>query len=60
MMVGSNQARDDMLQQEIADLYLNIHVRGVGMMQFKAVDMAAQCGYESAIGPLREWAASRE
>lgn len=60
MMVGSNQARDNMLQQELADLYLNIHVRGVGMMQFKAVDMAAQCGYESAIGPLREWAASRE
>ena len=60
MMVGSKQARDDMLQQKLADLYLNVHVRGVGLLQFKAVDEAAQLGYESAVGPLREWAASRE
>ena len=60
MMVGSNQARDIMLQQELADLYLNIHVRGVGILQFDAVEKTAQFGYDSVIGPLREWAASRE
>jgi len=60
MMVGSNQARDKMLQQELANLYLNIHVHGVGILQFDAVEKAAQIGYDSVIGPLREWVASRE
>ncbi len=60
MMVGSTQARDHMLQQELADLYLNIHVPGVGMLQFEAIEKAVQIGYDSAIEPLRKWAVSRE
>ncbi|MCP4284071.1 MAG: cyclic nucleotide-binding domain-containing protein [Gammaproteobacteria bacterium] len=60
MIVGSNQARDHMLQQELADLYLNIHVPGVGMLQFEAIEKAVRIGYENAIEPLRKWATSRE
>ncbi len=60
MMVGSNQARDHMLQQELADLYLNIHVPGVGMLQFEAIEKAVRIGYERAIQPLTKWVASRE
>ncbi len=59
MIVGSNRARDDMLQQELADLYINIHVPGVGMLQFEAIERAARIGYEDAIEPLRKWAESR-
>ncbi len=60
MIVGSTQARDNMLQQELADLYLNIHVPGVGMLQFEAIEKAAQIGYDNAIEPLRKWAESRK
>ncbi len=60
MIVGSTQARDHMLQQELADLYLNIHVPGVGMLQFEAIEKAVQIGYDSAIEPLGNWAASRK
>lgn len=58
MMVGSSQARERAQEQNLADLILNIHVRGVGMMQFDVdtVNKAAEVGYEKSIGPLREWA----
>ncbi len=60
MIVGSNQAREQMLQQGLADLYLNIHVRGVGMLELDAVEKAAKIGYDCAIEPIRKWLASRE
>jgi predicted acylesterase/phospholipase RssA len=55
MMVGSNLLREQMLQNEMADYYQNIHVRKVGMLDFKEIKRAARVGYESVIEPLRQW-----
>ncbi len=57
-MVGSELARRRVLERELADYYQNIHVPGLGMLQFDAVDRAATVGYQATIGPLGEWKAS--
>ena len=57
-LVGAGRARDEMVRAGLADFYRNIHVQGVGMLQFDAVDKSVRIGYEDSIGPLREWLAS--
>lgn len=60
MVVGSALKRQQILEQGLADLYLNVQVRGVGLLQFEAQALAAQLGYESALEPLKTWAAERD
>jgi hypothetical protein len=61
MVVGSALKRQQILEQGLADLYLNVQVKGVGLLQFEAQAQAqaAQLGYESALEPLRAWALER-
>ena len=54
-VAGSALKRQQMLEQNLADVYLNINVQGVGMLQFDAQEEAAQLGYDGAIEPLRAW-----
>ena len=58
MMLGSDLSRKQMLEEKLADFYQNIHVKGVGMLEFKAMDRAVEIGYKSYIEPLRLWLAS--
>lgn len=55
MVVGSGRARRAMLDDGLADFYRNIHVRGVGMLDFDEVEKVARIGYEESIAPLRAW-----
>lgn len=55
MIVGASLARRQMLRDELADFYLNIHVRGVSMLDFKKVRKVAAIGYQESLEPLREW-----
>jgi predicted acylesterase/phospholipase RssA len=55
MFVGSEGARAEMLREGLADLYLSIKAKGVGLLEFDAVEKVAQLGYEASIDPLREW-----
>ena len=55
MMVGSNLLREQVLQKNMADYYQNVHVRKVGMLDFKAIKRAERVGYESVIEPLSQW-----
>jgi predicted acylesterase/phospholipase RssA len=55
LMVGSTLKRERALEANLADLYINIHVRGVGLLQFEALERAAKIGYEASIGPLTKW-----
>ncbi|MEE4216341.1 MAG: cyclic nucleotide-binding and patatin-like phospholipase domain-containing protein [Xanthomonadales bacterium] len=59
MMVGSSRSRERKLQQAQADFYQNIHVHGVGILQFEALEQAASIGYSESIEPLREWLAGQ-
>ena len=45
MMVGSSLLREQNLRKNLADFYQNIHVKGVGMLEFSAVDRAEKVGY---------------
>lgn len=53
MVAGSALKRQQIIEQQQADLYLNIHVRGVGMLQFDAQSKASQIGYEASYERLR-------
>ncbi len=55
MTVGSKSARQQLLRDEYADLYLNIKAPGISMLQFDTVDKAERIGYEQSIEPLRKW-----
>lgn len=55
MFVGSDPARAQMLDDGLADLYLNIQASGIGLLQFDKVEKVAKIGYEAAIDPLRQW-----
>ncbi len=55
MVIGSSLARERSLNQKMADYYQNIHVKNVGMLDFKAINKAEKTGYESVIQPLRSW-----
>jgi predicted acylesterase/phospholipase RssA len=55
MTLGSGLLRKQILRRKLADFYHNIHVKGVRMLEFEAVDRAVKIGYESYTGPLRQW-----
>ena len=55
-VAGSALKRQQMLEQKLADVYLNIDVKSVGLLQFDAREEASQLGYAAAIEPLRAWA----
>lgn len=57
-MVGSELARRRVLERQLADYYQNIHVPGLGMLQFDGLERAVEAGYAATIGPLGEWKAS--
>ena len=59
MMVGSSRSRERLLEQGHADYYQNIHVHGVGMLQFEALEVAQETGYADSIEPLRKWAGKK-
>jgi predicted acylesterase/phospholipase RssA len=59
LVLASSLKRHQDLERGVADLYLNLHLEGIGILQFDAQQEAAQLGYEGAIGPLREWLAQR-
>jgi predicted acylesterase/phospholipase RssA/CRP-like cAMP-binding protein len=59
MLVGADSARNRMLREGLADLYLNINVAGVSMLGFDVVDPTVEKGYRASLEPLREWIRSQ-
>jgi predicted acylesterase/phospholipase RssA len=55
IFVGSEGARAEMLREGLADLYLSINARGIGLLDFTAVEKVAQVGYEASLPQLRQW-----
>ena len=55
IFVGSEGARAEMLREGLADLYLSINARGIGLLDFTAVGKVAQIGYEASLPQLRRW-----
>ena len=55
MVLGSSVAREQALKQELADYYQNIHVKGVGILEFNKLDYAEKIGYEISLPKIKEW-----
>ncbi|WP_299082514.1 cyclic nucleotide-binding domain-containing protein [uncultured Paraglaciecola sp.] len=53
MVAGSALKRQKIIEQQQADIYLNIHVKGVGMLRFDAQTKATEIGYQASIDRLR-------
>lgn len=57
--VGSARVRDQYLAEGLADLYLELDLGGVGLLDFTDVRPIAQRGYEAAHPQLEEWASAQ-
>jgi predicted acylesterase/phospholipase RssA/CRP-like cAMP-binding protein len=62
MILGSMRERDRLVAAGLADLYLDLDLRGIGLLDFKQVRSTADAGYAAALPRIREWwvAESRE
>jgi predicted acylesterase/phospholipase RssA len=59
MIVASQRERDRQIADGLADLYLDLDLRGVSMLDFSDVAGVARRGYEAAMPRLEEWLRSR-
>ncbi|MFK8026312.1 MAG: cyclic nucleotide-binding domain-containing protein [Ilumatobacter sp.] len=55
LMIGSAHTRDTHLASGEVDLYLDLDVRGIGLLDFETVDAAAERGAEQSKGPIAAW-----
>jgi predicted acylesterase/phospholipase RssA/CRP-like cAMP-binding protein len=55
MLVGADRSRSEQLSAKLADLYMNIDIAGVGLLDFHRVSEVAAMGYEQSLEALREW-----
>ena len=56
LILGAASERDRHVEAGLADLYLSLDLRGVGMLEFDAVSEVAARGYEAAVEPETQWA----
>jgi predicted acylesterase/phospholipase RssA/CRP-like cAMP-binding protein len=59
MIVASMRQRDSHLSADIVDCYLDLDMRGVGMLDFDDPETVAQRGYEVAMPILERWLEDR-
>ncbi len=60
MIVASQRERDLQVARGLADLYLDLDLRGVSMFDFDQVATVAQRGYEAAMPALEAWLGARD
>lgn len=59
MIVGSVRSRSQALADADVDLLLELSIRGIGMLDWDAVDEGADAGYELSEPLIAEWLAER-
>jgi predicted acylesterase/phospholipase RssA len=57
MFIGAGTSRQQMVREGLADLYIDIHLRKVGLLQFDEVRPIEELGYAQGIERLRGWLA---
>jgi predicted acylesterase/phospholipase RssA len=60
MIAGSIRERSRMLERGDADLYLDLDLRGVSLLDFEKVPSTVAAGYEAAMPRLEAWLAERD
>lgn len=59
-LVGSMRDRDRMLEEGLADLYLDLDLRGVGLLDLDGVERVSARGYEAAAPKIEAWLEGQE
>jgi predicted acylesterase/phospholipase RssA/CRP-like cAMP-binding protein len=59
MIVGSMRQRDELLAAGMADLYLDLDLRGISLLAFDKVEAVATAGYEASYPMIEEWLKER-
>jgi predicted acylesterase/phospholipase RssA len=57
MLIGSSRSRDGHLASGAIDLYLDLDLTDVNILDFDAVESAAARGYASSVDRIRDWVA---
>jgi predicted acylesterase/phospholipase RssA/CRP-like cAMP-binding protein len=60
MIAGSIRERSRMLERGDVDLYLDLDLRGVSLLDFEKVPSTVAAGYEAAMPRLEAWLAERD
>ena len=55
MLVGADSTRQRLLREKLADLYINVGMSGVGLLDFDAIEPIQQLGYEQGLEALQAW-----
>jgi predicted acylesterase/phospholipase RssA len=55
MLVGADSTRQRLLREKLADLYINVRMSGVGLLDFEAIEPIQQLGYEQGLEALKAW-----
>jgi predicted acylesterase/phospholipase RssA/CRP-like cAMP-binding protein len=55
MLVAAAEQRDRGIAEKLADLHLQLDLRGVGLLDFEVCAPVAEQGYQEALGQLSEW-----
>lgn len=55
MLVAAARDRDEAVAAGKADLYLLLELRGIGLLEFEAVDLAVDRGYKAAKDEVTAW-----
>ena len=59
MITASMRERDAQVRDGLADLYLDLDIRGVSMLEFDSPRAVAQRGYDAAMPVLEAWLAAQ-
>ena len=55
MMVAASRERATVVSDQLADLYLDLAVKGYGLLEFDAVEPLADLGYQLSRDRLAAW-----
>lgn len=55
MLVGADSTRQRLLRKKLADVYINVGMSGVGLLEFDAIELIQQLGYEQGLEALQTW-----
>jgi predicted acylesterase/phospholipase RssA len=58
MILGSMRQRDRLVADGAADLYLDLDLRGISLLDFTKVRPVADAGYEASLPRIEEWLAT--
>lgn len=59
MLIGSSRSRDGHLESGAIDLYLDLDLTDLNILDFDAVETAADRGYAASVDRIAEWATGR-